>query len=70
MKPKGTEKSEVDDLFRERLENLIDLRHPLVKLSGQINWGEFEGSLGPLYDAEQGGPGPIDGGLALFEACL
>ena len=57
MKPKETEKSGVDDLFRERLENLIDLRHALVKLSGRINWGEFEESMGSLYDAEQGRPG-------------
>lgn len=57
MKPKEPETSEVDDLFRERLENLIDLRHPLVKLAGQIHWDEFESSFGLLYDAEQGRPG-------------
>jgi IS5 family transposase len=27
-----------EDLFRRRLDNLIDLRHPLVKLTEQMPW--------------------------------
>ena len=57
MKPRETEKSGVGDLFRERLENLIDGRHPLAKLSEVVDWSVFEESFGGLYDAEQGRPG-------------
>jgi len=57
MKPREPEKSGVEDLFRERLENLIDLGHALVKLAETIDWGVFEEAFGPLYDAEQGRPG-------------
>ncbi len=57
MKPRETKKSGVGDLFRERLENLIDLRHPLAKLSEVVDWAVFEEAFGALYDAEQGRPG-------------
>ncbi len=57
MKPRETEKSDVGDLFRERLENLIDCRHPLAKLSEVVDWPVFEEAFGALYDAEQGRPG-------------
>ena len=36
------------DLFRNRLDSLIDMRHEFVRLSGLIDW--------KLY-AEKGGPG-------------
>jgi hypothetical protein len=43
-------------MFRNRLENMIDMRHELVKLAGLINWQRFDEAFGPLY-AEQGQPG-------------
>ena len=27
-----------DDLFRPRLEEIVNLRHPLVRLAGEIDW--------------------------------
>ena len=57
MKPSKAEKSGTEDLFRERLENLLDLSHALVKLSEALDWSVFEESFGELYDAEQGRPG-------------
>jgi IS5 family transposase len=44
------------DLFRNRLDNLIDLRHEFVRLSGLIDWGRFDEAFGALY-AEKGRPG-------------
>jgi IS5 family transposase len=41
------------DLFRNRLDNLIDMRHELVQLSGLIAWGRFDGAFGALF-AENG----------------
>ena len=56
MRPKQATATPQDDLFRARLENLIDLRHPLVRLAGLIDWGRFETEFGALY-TEGGRPG-------------
>jgi IS5 family transposase len=56
MKPKKLERSKADDLFRMRLDNIIDLRHPLVRLAHETDWAFFEAAIEPLY-AEHGRPG-------------
>ena len=33
MRPRKTEKSGTDDLFRSRLDQIIDMRHELVRLT-------------------------------------
>src|SRR3954449_9016107 len=55
MRPKPLP-SQDDDLFRSRLEALIDARHPLVQLAGLIDWARFDEAFGSLY-AETGRPG-------------
>jgi transposase, IS5 family len=45
------------DLFRQELANLINLRHPLVKLAQQIDWPSCERRFGDLYAAGVGRPG-------------
>ena len=57
MKPQEQGWSGTEDLFRQRLENLLDLRHPLARLAGEIEWSVLSESFGVLYDAEQGRPG-------------
>lgn len=37
-----TQADETGDLFRSRLDNMIDMRHPLVTLAGKINWSALE----------------------------
>ena len=44
------------DLFRNRLDSLIDMRHEFVRLSGLIDWKRFDEAFGALY-AEKGRPG-------------
>lgn len=46
-----------DDLFRSRLENQIDLCHPLAKLAGRMLWADLEDALAPTLppDPERGG---------------
>jgi IS5 family transposase len=44
------------ELFRNRLDNLVDMRHELVWLSGLIDWKRFDEAFGELY-AEKGRPG-------------
>ena len=56
MKPKKLERSNTDDLFRNRLDNIIDLEHPLVRLAHETDWAFFEAAIEPLY-AENGRPG-------------
>jgi len=56
MRPKQATATPQDDLFGARLENLIDLRHPLVRLAGLIDWGRFEAEFGALY-TDGGRPG-------------
>ena len=56
MRPKQPETEPQDDLFRARLETLVDRRHALVRLTGLINWRRFEAEFGPLY-TDGGRPG-------------
>jgi transposase, IS5 family len=37
------------DLFRERLETIIDLGHPLVRLAGIVPWSRFDDAFGGFY---------------------
>jgi IS5 family transposase len=57
MRPKQPATEPQEDLFRARLENLVDRRHALVRLAGLINWGRFEAAFGPLYTDGTGRPG-------------
>jgi IS5 family transposase len=57
MRPKQPEAEPQEDLFRAGLTNLVDPRHPLVRLTGLIDWGRFEAAFGPLYTDAIGRPG-------------
>ena len=46
-----------EDLFRSRLENQIDLRHPLARLAGKMPWTELEAALRPSLPVD-----PVRGG--------
>jgi IS5 family transposase len=37
------------DLFRERLDSIIDMGHELVRLSAMVPWSDFEDSFGRFY---------------------
>jgi IS5 family transposase len=56
MRPKQPKVEPQEDLFRARLQNLVDLRHPLAHLAKLIDWGRFEVEFGALY-MEGGRPG-------------
>jgi len=40
MRPK--KQPETPDLFRSRLDQILDSKHPLFKLSNQIDWSFFK----------------------------
>lgn len=53
------------DLFRPRLESMIDLRHPLVVLATRLPWAQIEAQLAPLF-ARQPRPGRAAESVDLF----
>lgn len=56
MKPRTAPRALAEDLFRQRLENLLDTRHELCRLAEQIPWDSCTERFGALY-AERGRPG-------------
>jgi hypothetical protein len=44
------------DLFRARLDQIINMKHELVQLAGKLDWAWFDGKIAPLY-SDQGRPG-------------
>jgi IS5 family transposase len=55
MKPKSPDNT--PDLFRAQLSQILNLKHPLCRLSQQIDWRVFESEYGRLYKADRGRPG-------------
>ncbi|PWB84604.1 MAG: IS5/IS1182 family transposase, partial [Methylocystaceae bacterium] len=56
MRPKERRDSGQKDLFRARLDQIVDMRHPLAKLAGAIDWGFLEKSFGAVYGDVPGRP--------------
>ena len=56
MQAKKRKKSP-EDLFRSRLDQILDNQHLLFKLPDIINWGYFEKEFGSFYVENQGRPG-------------
>jgi len=48
MRPEEPGPSPHSDLFRNRLEHLLDQRHELCRLSALIDWQEFDVAFWPL----------------------
>lgn len=57
MRPKPRSKQPQGELFRMRLESLLDHRHDLYKLAHIIDWAAFDERFGPRYDDKVGRPG-------------
>ena len=57
MRPKEPVESDDLELFRSRLENIVDARHPLVRLAKLIDWRRFDEAFGALYTEKIGRPG-------------
>lgn len=55
MKPTSTP-SDADDLFRARLDQILDRSHALVKLADAIDWEQVDRRVAPCY-ADEGRPG-------------
>ncbi|MPN35186.1 hypothetical protein SDC9_182683 [bioreactor metagenome] len=58
-----------DDFFRARLDQMIDLSHPLAVLAQRTPWAQIEATLAPHF-ARSPRPGKAVGGLDLFAPAL
>ena len=55
MKPHARTE-QTDELFRSRLDEQLNMRHPLVRLAGLINWDEIERSFSVHFTSWRGRP--------------
>ena len=56
MKPRNQRDSDQLDLFQTHLDRVIDPDHPLVALSGKIDWQRFDTALADCYCLDNGAP--------------
>ena len=56
MKPRERREAGQNDLFRARLDQIINMSHPLVKLAQSIDWGFLERNFGTVYSDGPGQP--------------
>ncbi|MHC2845995.1 IS5 family transposase [Bradyrhizobium diazoefficiens] len=56
MRPKKHRTTGSNDLFRSRLDQIINMRHELVLLAGRVDWDWIDGEIAPLY-SDNGRPG-------------
>jgi len=58
-----------DDFFRARLDQMIDLRHPLAVLANRMPWAQIEAALAPAF-ARKNRQGQAVAGSGLFGTSL
>jgi IS5 family transposase len=56
MRPRERRETGQGDLLRSRLDAIIDMNHPLVKLARTVDWGFLEGRFGSVYTDKPGHP--------------
>lgn len=56
MRPKERRDTGQTDLFRARLDQILDPKHPLVRLAHVIDWRFLEQHFGAVYDDDPGRP--------------
>ena len=56
MRPKKLKTTGEGDLFRARLEQIINMKHELVQLAGRIDWDWIDREIASLY-SDKGRPG-------------
>jgi len=66
MRPKQQHKARHDDLFRSRLDQIINMKHPLVVLAGKVDWAWLDDQLAGSF-SDQGRPAePVRFMLGMF----
>src|SRR5215467_3873077 len=73
MRPRERRESGKQDLFRSRLDQIIDMNHALVKLARAIDWRFLEERFGAVYSDKPGQPPPptrLIAGLAILSTAM
>ena len=66
MRPKQQKKADHDDLFKARLDQIINMRHELVTLADKIDWAWLDEQIAPCF-SEHGRPGePVRFMIGMF----
>ena len=58
MRPKKPETTGSRDLFRARLDQIINLKHELAQLAGKIDWDWIDDEIAPPY-SDKGRPAGV-----------
>jgi len=58
VRPKKHETTGSGDLFRARLDQIINMKHELVQLAGKVDWEFIDREIAPLY-SDKGRPFPV-----------
>ena len=56
MRPRERRETGEQDLFRSRLDQIIDTKHPLATLGRTVDWGFLEQRFGEVYTDNPGHP--------------
>src|ERR1700726_1895825 len=56
MRPRERRETGEQDLFRSRLDQIIDINHPLARLARTVDWRFLEGRFGEVYTDDPGHP--------------
>jgi len=56
MRPRERRETSEQELFRSRLDQIIDMKHALVKLEQAIDWRFLEERFGAVYTDKPGQP--------------
>ena len=56
MRPKERRDSGQSDFFKARLDQIVDMGHPLAKLASTIDWRFLEERFGAVYPDKPGQP--------------
>jgi IS5 family transposase len=56
MRPRERRESGQNDMFRARLDQIVDMNHALAKLARTIDWGFLERTFGAVYEDVAGRP--------------
>ena len=56
MKPRDRRETDAQDLFRSRLDQIINLEHELVRLAKVVSWSAIEAKCGEVYTDGPGMP--------------
>ncbi len=49
MRPKQQKKASHDDLFKARLDQIINMKHELVALAEKIDWAWLDEKIAPYF---------------------